>query len=117
MSDRELEHEFEIIDRDLSEGLLLMGRALQPLVGDARARGGGVEVGRVLQAVYASEQAIRLRWLGPGFEGRRRELEPELAVTAQRSAESGEERVVLWPPGDDPVAIHAYLPIPLEDGE
>jgi two-component system, NtrC family, sensor kinase len=115
MSDRELEHEFEIIDRDLSEGLVLMGRALQPLVQEAWRRGGEHQVIEVLGAAYASEQAVRLRWVGPDPHAID-VLEPELATAVREAERELEERVLVWPDGDvADKAIYAYLPLELED--
>ncbi len=108
MSDRELEHEFEIIDRDLSEGLVLMGRALQPLVAEAWERGGDAEVAAALSAAYASEQAVRLRWLVPG-SAELAALEPELGSAAEVAMRTGSEQVVVWPTEGDSPFIHAYL--------
>jgi two-component system, NtrC family, sensor kinase len=116
MSDRELDHEFEIIDRDLSEGLLLMGRALQPLVEDAWRRGGDQRVVEALGAAYASEQAVRLRWFGPDLD-ENDGLDPGLASVAREAEREVDERVVVWPPGDvDGKAIYAYVPLRLGEG-
>lgn len=114
MSERELEHELELIDGDLSESIVLMGRALRPLVEHAWQRGGDAEVGEVLREAYASEQAVRLRWIGP--DGDATDLDADLAAAVQRTIDTGQEEVLAWPPGNDARTLHAYLPVALDDG-
>jgi signal transduction histidine kinase len=110
MSERELDNEFEIIDRDLSEALVLMGRALQPLVEDAWSRGGDAQVTAILDAAYAREQTVNLRWLEPeridaGLE------QVAFTAAAQACAANRREEVLRWPADAEPVAIYAYLPV------
>ncbi len=109
-SERELDYEFEIIDRDLVEALVLLGRALQPLVEEAWIRGGEERVDAVLEAAYEREQTVRLRWLDD--DDLERGLEHEaITLAARTSAQLGQESVVRWPAGDRPVAIHVFLPL------
>ncbi len=116
MSERELEHEFAIIDGDLSEAVVLMGRALQPFVEDAWARGGEQQVLAALDAAYERERTVNLRWLGPTVLARGLDS-PELTTAARRTAQSSQEQVLRWPDDEDPVAIYAYLPVRLADGQ
>jgi len=116
MSERELEHEFEIIDRDLAEALVLMGQTLQPFVEDAWQRGGRDQVARVLDAAYERERTVSLRWIDPdeldlGLE------HPELTAAAIWAIERAAPEVLRWPNDDveEPIAIYAYLPIATGD--
>jgi signal transduction histidine kinase len=117
MSERELEHEFEIIDRDLAEALVLMGHALEPFVEDAWDRGGREQVRAVLDAAYARERTVRLRWFDPAdLPG---ELDAELAAAARTALQTHTPEVLRWSEdgGDDPIAIYAYLAIETGDGQ
>jgi two-component system NtrC family sensor kinase len=112
MSERELEHEFEIIDRDLAEALVLMGQALQPFVEDAWQRGGREQVTRVLDAAYARERTVNLRWIDPD-ELARGLGEEQLTQAAMWAVERSAPEVLRWPDEDvdEPVALYAHLPI------
>ncbi|MBK6919805.1 MAG: HAMP domain-containing histidine kinase [Deltaproteobacteria bacterium] len=115
-SERELDHEFELIDRDLADGLVLMGRALRPLVEDAWERGGEAQVEPVIEAAYADERAVQLRWYGPRSAGGRVPEDPELRRGLDRMLATDQEQVLRWPPGDEPDYIVAFLPIHHADG-
>lgn len=114
MSQRELDHEFAIIEGDLAEALVLMGKTLQPFAAEAYERGGHAQVKDAVGAAYASEQSVGLRWI-PAAELARGLEARELTETASRAAATNTDRVARHPI-DAPAAIYAYLPVRVADG-
>jgi signal transduction histidine kinase len=111
-SERELDHEFSLIEEDLAEALELMGRALAPVLEDAWVRDGPQRVESLTRAAYSSEQAVHLRWYSPGnspAEG------SELAAAHARAL-AGEVQTLRWPDEGEPAAIVTYVPLHHKDG-